>query len=218
MAGVVFVNDQKTDKAGIKIDIDSCLVVKEKDHPYVSRGGVKLEGALDYFQVPVDGTIALDAGASTGGFTHCLLLRGAAKVYAVDVGYGQLDYSLRNDRRVVNLEKTNARHITRAQVPEPITLAVIDVSFISLRKVLEPILSVLDERAEILALIKPQFEVGPREVGKGGVVKDSALHERVVQEIVTFAQSIGLTVVGTTESSIKGPKGNKEFFIYLKKP
>ena len=193
------------------------LPVKEKDHPYVSRGGVKLEGALEYFQVAVEGTTALDAGASTGGFTHCLLLRGAAKVYAVDVGYGQLDWSLRNDPRVVSIERTNIRYLSPDRIPEPVTLAVVDVSFISLKKVFEPLLSLLAEHAEILALIKPQFEVGPREVGKGGVVKDSALHERVMQEIITFAQSLGLTVVGTTESSITGPKGNKEFFIYLKK-
>ena len=217
MAGTVFVNDQKTDKAGAKVDVDSCLAVKDKDHPYVGRGGIKLEGALDFFQVPVKGSIALDVGASTGGFTHCLLLRGAAKVYAVDVGYGQLDWSLRNDPRVVSIEKTNIRYLPPDRIPDLVTLAVIDVSFISLKKVLEPVLSILSAQAQVLALIKPQFEVGPRDVGKGGVIKDPVLHERVIRDIITFAQNLDLTVAGTTESPIKGPKGNREFFIYLKK-
>ncbi len=218
MAGQVFVNDQKTEKAGIKVDVDSCLLIKGKDHPYVSRGGVKLEHALEFFHVPVEGRTAVDIGASTGGFTHCLLLRGAAKVYAVDVGYGQLDWSLRTDPRVVCMEKTNIRYLSPERIPDAVSLVVIDASFISLRKVLEPALALLEGHGDLIALIKPQFEVGPREVGKGGVVKESSLHKRVLQDIIAFAQSLDVAIGGTTESPIKGPKGNTEFFIHLKKP
>jgi 23S rRNA (cytidine1920-2'-O)/16S rRNA (cytidine1409-2'-O)-methyltransferase len=217
MAGHVFVNEQKADKAGIKVDPDSCFAIKGKEHPYVSRGGVKLEHALEFFHVPVEGKVAVDIGASTGGFTHCLLLRGAAKVYAVDVGYGQLDWSLRNDPRVICMEKTNIRYLESSRILEPVSLAVIDASFISLKKIFEPVLALLTGQGEALALIKPQFEVAAHEVGKGGIVKDPVLHARVVQEMVSFAQGLGVGVAGTVESPIKGPKGNKEFFIYVKK-
>lgn len=217
MAGNVLVDGQRAEKAGTRIDVDSQLTLKEKDHPFVSRGGMKLEFALDYFKVSVQGRIAMDVGASTGGFTHCLLLQGAKKVYAVDVGYGQLDWSLRNDPRVVCMEKTNIRWLLGGQIPDPISLAVSDTSFISLKKVLVPLLPLVEKRGEILALIKPQFEVTPREVGKGGVIRDRKLHARVVEDIVMFAKGLGITVLGTVESPLEGPKGNKEFFIYLRK-
>jgi 23S rRNA (cytidine1920-2'-O)/16S rRNA (cytidine1409-2'-O)-methyltransferase len=218
MAGTVLVDGRRADKAGSQFDLDSHIALKEKDHPFVSRGGVKLAFALDRFEVLVEGRIAMDVGASTGGFTHCLLLRGARKVYAIDVGYGQLDWSLRNDRRVVCMEKTNIRHLSDDQIPDPVSLAVSDTSFISLKKVLAPTLRCIHEEGEVLALIKPQFEVQPREVGKGGVVKSTELHNRVVREIVVFAEGLGVHVLGTVESPLEGPKGNKEFFIYLRKP
>jgi len=216
MAGKVLVDGQKVEKAGTIVNYGARLVLKEKDHPYVSRGGVKLAFALDHFQVPVSGRIIMDVGASTGGFTHCLLLHGARKVYAVDVGYGQLDWSLRNDRRVVCLEKTNIRHLSHERISDPISLVVSDTSFISLKKVLVPIIELIHKEGEIVSLIKPQFELSPREVGKGGVVRDINLHARVVEDIVGFAKGLGVKVVGTVESPLKGPKGNKEFFIYLR--
>ena len=217
IAGKVFVDGQKIEKVGTQVDTGARLVLKEKDFPYVSRGGVKLAYALDYFQIGVQNRIVMDVGASTGGFAHCLLLRGAQKVYAVDVGYGQLDWSLRNDPRVVCMEKTNIRHLTADRISDPISLAVTDTSFISLKKVLIPLLGLIEEKGEILSLIKPQFELTPREVGKGGVVRDPKLHVKVVEEIMSFAQELGVNVLGTIESPLKGPKGNKEFFIYLKK-
>ena len=217
MAGNVLVDGQKIDKAGTRINPDSSIILKEKDHPFVSRGGVKLSFALDYFKVSVSGRTVLDVGASTGGFIHCVLMRGARKVYAVDVGYGQLDWLLRNDERVVCMEKTNIRYLSPAQIQDFISLAVSDTSFISLKKVLGPIISIVQESGEIIALIKPQFEVKPNEVGKGGVVKNERLHIRVIDEIVEYAKGLGVEVRGTVESPLKGPKGNKEFFIYLKK-
>lgn len=217
MAGQVLVNGLVADKAGATVAPDACIELKEKDHPFVSRGGIKLAHALDYFRVSVKDRIILDVGASTGGFTHCLLMRGAAKVYAVDVGYGQLDWTLRNNPRVICMEKTNIRYLAPDQLPDTPSLAVIDISFISLTKALVPVRELLHDTGEIVALIKPQFEVGPQEVGKRGVVKDPALHARVIQEITTFARENGLTVLGSVESPITGPKGNKEFFIYLKK-
>ena len=218
LAGKVFVAGHKTEKAGTLVDSDAPIVLKEKDFPYVSRGGVKLESALDSFQLDVKNRIALDVGASTGGFTHCLLLRGAQKVYAVDVGYGQLDWTLRNDPRVVCMEKTNIRRLTKDRIGDPISLAVTDTSFISLKKVLIPLLGLIEKDGEVVALIKPQFEVSPGEVGKGGVVRDPHLHTKVVEDIVSFANSLGVEIRGTIESPLKGPKGNREFFIYLKKP
>ena len=218
LAGKVFVAGHKTEKAGTLVDSDAPIVLKEKDFPYVSRGGVKLESALDSFQLDVKNRIALDVGASTGGFTHCLLLRGAQKVYAVDVGYGQLDWTLRNDPRVVCMEKTNIRQLTKDRIGDPISLAVTDTSFISLKKVLIPLLGLIEKDGEVVALIKPQFEVSPGEVGKGGVVRDPHLHTKVVEDIVSFANSLRVEIRGTIESPLKGPKGNREFFIYLKKP
>jgi 23S rRNA (cytidine1920-2'-O)/16S rRNA (cytidine1409-2'-O)-methyltransferase len=217
IAGKVFVDGQRTDKAGTLVAPDAQIFLKEKDFPYVSRGGVKLEHALSSFHVDVTNRIVLDVGASTGGFTHCLLLRGAQKVYAVDVGYGQLDWTLRNDPRVVCWEKTNIRHLTADRIPDPISLGVADASFISLKKVLVPLLGLIEKEAEVVALIKPQFELRPQEVGKGGVVRDPCLHTKVVEDMMAFAKNLDVDVRGTIESPIKGPKGNREFFIHLKK-
>ncbi|MCX8011581.1 MAG: TlyA family RNA methyltransferase [Desulfobacterota bacterium] len=217
LAGKVFADGKKVEKAGCEIAIHAELLLKEKDFPYVSRGGVKLAYALDYFQIMVLNRIALDVGASTGGFTHCLLLRGAKKVYAVDVGYGQLDWSLRNDSRVVCMEKTNIRYLSPENIADPISLAVTDTSFISLKKVLIPVIKLVEQDGEIISLIKPQFELAPQEIGKGGVVRNPLLHLKAVEEIIKFANNLGLKVIGTVESPLKGPKGNKEFFIYLKK-
>lgn len=217
MAGKVLVNGQRVDKAGTLIARESRLELKEKDHPYVSRGGLKLEHALEHFKVRVADRSCLDVGASTGGFTHCLLLRGARRVYAVDVGYGQLDWSLRNDPRVVCLEKTNIRFLSPYRIADPISLAVCDAAFISLKTILAPMAALVEPRGELLSLVKPQFEVGPALVGKGGVVRDPRLHAAVLEDISVLAQDMGLEVRGTVESPILGPKGNKEFFIYLKK-
>jgi 23S rRNA (cytidine1920-2'-O)/16S rRNA (cytidine1409-2'-O)-methyltransferase len=217
LAGQVVVDDHLVDKAGSQVFREAHIRLKSGDIPYVSRGGLKLEKALAYFDLDVTGRTAIDVGASTGGFTDCLLQRGAARVYAVDVGYGQLAWSLRQDRRVVNLERTNIRHLPPGQLPEPPSLAVIDASFISLDKVLPATLTLLTEQAEVVALIKPQFEVGRGAVGKGGVVRDARLHAEVVERIRCLAESLGCRVVGVTESPILGPKGNREFLIYLRK-
>ena len=217
LAGQVLVADNVVDKAGTQIFVDAEIRLKKDDMPYVSRGGLKLKKALETFPVLVDGVIALDVGASTGGFTDCLLQHGAAKVYAVDVGYGQLDWKLRNDDRVVNLERTNIRHIDAATIPEKPLLAVIDASFISLEKVLPPTLQLLATDAQIIALIKPQFEVGRGEVGKGGVVREQAKHEQVVERIKNFAVASDCEVIGLTESPLLGPKGNREFLIALQR-
>ena len=217
LAGQVLVADNVVDKAGTQIFVDAEIRLKKDDMPYVSRGGLKLKKALESFPVLVDGLIALDVGASTGGFTDCLLQHGAAKVYAVDVGYGQLDWKLRNDDRVVNLERTNIRHIDAATIPEKPMLAVIDASFISLEKVLPPTLQLLAADAQIIALIKPQFEVGRGEVGKGGVVREQAKHEQVVERIKNFAVASDCEVIGLTESPLLGPKGNREFLIALQR-
>lgn len=188
----------------------------EEEIPYVSRGGLKLEGALKVFNLKVEGWVCLDVGASTGGFTHCLLLKGAKRIYALDVGKGQLHYSLRKDSRVVVMEGINARYLKEEMFPEKFDLITIDVSFISLKKVLPPLVPLLKEGGYILALIKPQFEVGPKFVKKG-VVKDSSLHKKVVDEIWEFSKILGLHPLGVVESPILGPKGNKEFFILLKR-
>ncbi len=217
LAGQVLVTDSVVDKAGTRIFIDAEIRLKKNDIPYVSRGGLKLEKALTAFPILVDGVIALDVGASTGGFTDCLLQHGAARVYAVDVGYGQLDWKLRSDDRVVNLERTNIRHVDAASIPEKPGLAVIDASFISLEKVLPPTLQLLAADAQIIALIKPQFEVGRGEVGKGGVVRDQAKHEQVIERIRQFAVNSGCEIIGLTDSPLLGPKGNREFLIALQR-
>ncbi|WP_298268285.1 TlyA family RNA methyltransferase [Geobacter sp.] len=215
MAGQVVVNDHLVDKVGARIPVDAEIRLKGEDIPYVSRGGLKLARALDEFAIDVTGLVAIDVGASTGGFTDCLLQRGARKVFAVDVGYGQLAWKLRQDPRVVNLEKTNIRYLEPAVLGESPDLAVIDASFISLDKVLPPTLRLVRPGGAVVALIKPQFEVGRGEVGKGGVVRDEGKHREVVANVVALAESLGLTVRGVTESPILGPKGNREFLVYL---
>jgi len=213
--GGVKVNGQIMRKPGQKIREDAFIEIITPPCPYVSRGGIKLEGAIKGFSINVEGKVCLDVGASTGGFTDCLLQHGAKRVYAVDVGWGQLHWKLRNDPRVICLEKRNIRYLPKEEIPEEVDLVTIDTSFISLKLVIPAVLKFLKEKAEILALIKPQFEVGKGEVGKGGVVRDPEKHKRVIEEIWTFSQNLGLHPVGVMESPILGPKGNKEFFIYL---
>jgi 23S rRNA (cytidine1920-2'-O)/16S rRNA (cytidine1409-2'-O)-methyltransferase len=214
MAGLVFSGERRLDKAGQAVAGETPLEVRGQPHPYVSRGGLKLERALDFFSIPVEGRIALDVGSSTGGFTDCLLQRGAAKVYAVDVGTNQLAWKLRTDPRVVSMEKTNIRDITRAEIPDPIELIVCDASFIGLRTALPAALALAAPGAHLAALIKPQFEVGKGRVGKGGIVRDPALHDEVRATISTWlAEQPGWTVLGTTDSPIEGAEGNKEFLI-----
>ena len=217
MAGKVTVNGKRIDKPGIQINGDARLRLQEGDSPYVSRGGQKMEGALKAFAVDPKGMLVMDVGASTGGFSDCVLQRGAKKVYAVDVGYGQLAWKLQKDPRVVNLERTNIRYLQREKIQEEIDLILIDTSFISIEKFLPHVLGFLKKGGAILSLIKPQFEVGKGDVGKGGVVRDKALHEKVINRISVLCQGLGLTILGVTESPLLGPKGNKEFFIYLKK-
>lgn len=215
MAGKVLVADRVIDKAGTKVDCESEIRLRGEDIPYVSRGGLKLAGGLSVFQIAITDRVAIDVGASTGGFTDCLLQQGAKKVYAVDVGYGQLAWKLREDKRVANLERTNIRDLTVDQLDERPSLAVIDASFISLDKVLPPTLSLMAVDSEIVALIKPQFEVGKGMVGKGGVVRDPNQHTEVVEKIKILAQKLGCIVKDVIESPVLGPKGNREFLIYL---
>jgi 23S rRNA (cytidine1920-2'-O)/16S rRNA (cytidine1409-2'-O)-methyltransferase len=214
-AGKVFVDQQKVDKPGATVRVEAQLQLTAQ-LPYVSRGGLKLEGALGAFGIDPGGMVAMDVGASTGGFTDCILQRGAKKVYAVDVGYGQLAWKLRNDLRVVNLERANIRYLQREAVEEEgVDLILIDTSFISIEKFLPHLLGFLKEGGILLGLIKPQFEVGKGEVGKGGVVKDPALHQKAIDRISAFSRELGLRVLGVVESPLLGPKGNKEFFIHL---
>jgi 23S rRNA (cytidine1920-2'-O)/16S rRNA (cytidine1409-2'-O)-methyltransferase len=215
LAGDVLVNDQAVTKAGSAIDARAAIRLKARSR-YVSRGGFKLEKALSEFAVDVNGKTALDVGASTGGFTDCLLAHGAARVIAVDVGYGQLDWKLRNDSRVTVLEKTNIRYLEPDALPGRAELASIDVSFISLKLVLPRLILLLIPRHEVIALIKPQFEVGKGQVGKGGVVRSSREHERVIAAMTTAAIEQGYHVVGVIESPLLGPKGNEEFLMYLR--
>lgn len=217
LAGSVLVDDRVVDKVGTSVDPDCLIRLKGSDHPYVSRGGFKLEEALRRFRVDPKDKIAMDIGASTGGFTDCLLQRGAKKVCAVDVGYGQLAWKLRNDSRVVNLERKNIRYLTVEELDEKVDLVVIDTSFISVTKFLPNIIPMVKDGGEIVALVKPQFEVGRGEVGKGGVVRGWAKHQQVLDRISRFSESIGLKVRETMESPLLGPKGNREFFIYLEK-
>ena len=217
LAGAVLADEVIVDKAGAQINREAEIRLKGEDIPCVSRGGLKLAKGLEAFVLDVRERIAIDVGASTGGFTDCLLQRGARKVYAVDVGYGQLAWSLRTDPRVVNLERTNIRNLRREDLAEQPDLAVIDASFISLLIVLPATLALLTSDAMIVALIKPQFEVGKGAVGKGGVVRDAHQHDQVVIKIRALAEQLGCHVVGVTESPILGPKGNKEFLICLQK-
>jgi len=214
LAGVVFCGEARVDKAGQMLAEDAPLEVRGRDHPWVSRGGLKLVQGLDHFAIDPTGLTCLDVGASTGGFTDVLLNRGAAKVYAVDVGHGQLAWKLRNDPRVVVLERTNARYLTRAEVPEPVELIVCDASFIGLETLLPAALALAAAGARLIALIKPQFEVGKGQVGKGGVVREPELHQAVCARIeVWLGAQAGWRVLGQTESPILGPEGNKEFLI-----
>lgn len=217
MAGSVLVTEKVADKAGATVRLDAAVRLKRTDCPYVSRGGLKLKAALEYFRIDVHGLAVLDVGASTGGFTDCLLQEGAAKVYALDVGYGQLAWKLREDKRVALIERTNIRHFTGAGLGEKAALATIDASFISLRLIIPAVLNLIAEDASLLALIKPQFEVDRKEVGARGVVQDPAQHQRVIEEIATFCGENHLTVVGVCASPLTGPAGNREFFIYSRK-
>ena len=215
MAGKILVNNQRVDKAGFLVSATDSIVLKEKDIPYVSRGGLKLAGALQSLGVNPENCICLDVGASTGGFTDCLLQHGADRVYAVDVGYGQLAWKLRQDPRVVVIERTNIRHMSAELIREPVDLVTIDVSFISLKIVVPAVIAFMGREARILALIKPQFEVGKNQVGKGGVVKDAKLHQGVIENLSAFFNTRGLACGRVLPSPILGPKGNREFFILL---
>ncbi len=217
MAGNVYVDGQKEDKAGTKVAVNASLEVKGNQMKYVSRGGYKLEKAVDEFGISLDGKICLDIGASTGGFTDCMLQNGASKVYAIDVGYGQFAWKLRNDERVVCLEKTNVRYVTHEQVPDEGDFASIDVSFISLTKVLPAVLGVLGEKGQLVCLIKPQFEAGREKVGKKGVVRDINVHKEVIEMIANYVRAQNLGILGLSFSPIKGPEGNIEYLIYLDK-
>ena len=215
MSGLVFVNGQRADKPGMPVSPDAQIEVRGDALPFVSRGGFKLDKALKVFPIDPAGKLCIDCGASTGGFTDVLLQHGAAKVYAVDVGYGQLAWKLRSDERVVNLERTNLRYVTAEQIPEKLDLAVMDVSFISIRLILPAVKALLKDGADLVCLIKPQFEAGREEVGKKGVVRDEAVHREVVQGIVDFAPTLGLSVLGLDYSPIKGPEGNIEYICHM---
>lgn len=213
MAGHVMLGDRKADKPGLQVAEDAEISVKGQDHPWVSRGGIKLAHALDHFGIDVTGAVAIDVGSSTGGFTDVLLTNGAAKVYAVDSGTNQLAWKLRQDPRVIVHEQTSARILTTDHIPEPVDIIVCDASFISLAKVLERPMRFAKPGAQLVALIKPQFEAGRGEVGKGGVVRDPAVHQRVCAEVSAWLEEAGWRVEGLTESPITGPKGNVEFLI-----
>ena len=215
MSGEVFVNGIRRDKPGMTVESDADIEVRGGGNSYVSRGGLKLEKALSYFGVSPEGKICIDCGASTGGFTDCLLRNGAEKVYAVDVGYGQLAWSIRSDQRVVGMERTNIRYVTPDMIPDRPSLAVIDVSFISLRLVLPAVKELLSTDGQVLCLIKPQFEAGRDKVGKKGVVRDKAVHKEVLDSFLQNAESSGFTVLGLTYSPIRGPEGNIEYLGHL---
>jgi 23S rRNA (cytidine1920-2'-O)/16S rRNA (cytidine1409-2'-O)-methyltransferase len=217
MTGAVIVGERVVDKAGMLVNEDCEVRIKGEENPYVSRGGLKLAHALQVFGIQVKDLVVLDVGASTGGFTDCLLHEGAKKVYALDVGYGQLAWRLRNDKRVVAIERTNIRHFDGSHISDDLDMATIDTSFISLKLVIPAAMRLLKDDAVILALIKPQFEVGKEEVGRRGVVTSPALHEKVITDIELFCRGLCLAVLATCESPLLGPAGNKEFFIYLKK-
>ena len=215
MAGTVFVNNQKSDKAGALVSEEDIVEVRGKKMPYVSRGGLKLEKAVNSFGLDLSDKICMDAGASTGGFTDCMLQNGAAKVYSVDVGYGQLAWELRTNEKVVNLERTNIRYLTEEQVPEKVGFISADLSFISLKLVLPVLKNFLAESGQMVCLIKPQFEAGREKVGKKGVVRDKSVHEEVIESIYDFASSIGLYAHGLDFSPVRGPEGNIEYLILL---
>lgn len=217
MAGIVYVNNQKVDKAGFELKEGDVLEVRGKTLQYVSRGGLKLEKAMQKFPITLEGKVCMDVGASTGGFTDCMLQNGAVKVYSVDVGYGQLAWKLRTDERVVNLERTNFRYATREQIPDEIDFASVDVSFISLKHILPNLNTLLAFDGQAVCLIKPQFEAGKEKVGKKGVVRDLNVHLEVVENVINLAVENGFSVMGLQFSPIKGPEGNIEYLIYLNK-
>ena len=217
MSGNVLVNGQREDKAGTMIDVKAEITVKGGQLKYVSRGGLKLEKAMSHFDLTLEGRVCMDVGASTGGFTDCMLQNGAVKVYSVDVGHGQLDWKLRNDPRVVCMEKTNIRYVTPEQIEEPAAFVSIDVSFISLTKVLPPVRELMTEDGEIVCLIKPQFEAGREKVGKKGVVRDPKVHEEVIEKVIDFAATVGMESRELEFSPIKGPEGNIEYLLHLLK-
>ncbi len=217
MEGIVYVDNQKFDKAGTVVSDEAKIEVRGKTLAYVSRGGLKLEKAVNEFGVTLKDKICMDVGASTGGFTDCMLQNGATKVYSIDVGYGQLAWKLRTDERVVNLERTNARYLTEEKVPDKINFTSIDVSFISLKKILPSIYDLLADDAELACLIKPQFEAGREKVGKKGVVKDKKVHEEVLTDLCTFFVENGFALLNLSFSPIKGPEGNIEYLAHLKK-
>ena len=215
MSGIVYVNDQKVDKAGFAVAEDAKIEVRGKTLKYVSRGGLKLEKAMQTFPIDLHGVVAMDCGASTGGFSDCMLQNGAAKVYAVDVGYGQLDWKIRNDERVVCLERTNARYLTREQIPDPLDFVSIDVSFISLALILPALRPLMKPEGQLVCLVKPQFEAGKDKVGKKGVVRDPAVHLEVVERFYAQAEQFDFSVKGMTFSPIRGPEGNIEYLGWL---
>ena len=217
MAGQVFANQEKADKAGTKYDVESEIIIKGNTNPYASRGGFKLEKALATFGIDIAGAVAMDIGASTGGFTDCMLQNGAKKVYAVDVGYGQLAWQLRNDPRVVCMERTNIRYLDQAEVLEALEFVTIDVSFISLSKVFPKAYELMGQGSQMVCLIKPQFEAGRGKVGKKGVVRDEKVHIEVIEQVLSAAIKTGFQVKALSFSPIKGPEGNIEFLMWLRK-
>lgn len=217
MAGAVLVYGQREDKPGSKFPEDCEITLKNNINPYVSRGGLKLEKAVKAFNLKLEGLTAMDIGASTGGFTDCMLKNGAAKVYAVDVGYGQLAWSLRNDERVVNMERTNIRYVEPDMIEDKLDFSSVDVSFISLKKVLPVAWKLLKDTGEMVCLVKPQFEAGREKVGKHGVVRDKETHIEVIEGIMNYAKSIGFYIKGLTYSPVKGPEGNIEYLLYISK-
>lgn len=217
MAGIVYVDGNKEDKAGTTFAPDVQIEVKGKTLPYVSRGGLKLEKAMQQFPITLSGKVCMDVGSSTGGFTDCMLQNGAVKVYAVDVGHGQLAWKLRNDSRVVCMEKTNIRYVTPEDIEERVDFSSIDVSFISLTKVLLPVKNLLTDKGQIVCLIKPQFEAGREKVGKKGVVRDRNVHEEVIEMVIAYAASIELYPLALDFSPVKGPEGNIEYLLFLSK-
>ena len=217
MAGKVLVDDVRIDKAGTLVKIDSVIRLIGDDMPFVSRGGLKLQKAIDTFSIRLDGKITADIGASTGGFTDCMLQHGALKVYAIDVGYGQLAWKLRQDERVINMERTNIRNVTKSDIIDELNFASIDVAFISLELVLPVVFDLLSAEGEVVALIKPQFEAGREKVGKHGVVRDKDVHVEVINKVIVKAREIGFGIKNLTYSPIKGPEGNIEYLIYLTK-
>ncbi len=217
MAGLVYVNGQKETKAGASVKSEDCIELRGEKMPYVSRGGYKLAKAIDEFNLRLDGCVCMDIGASTGGFTDCMLMNGAVKVYSIDVGYGQLAWKLRKDERVVNMERTNFRYVTHEEIPEEIDFASVDVSFISLKLIIPVMRNLLKNNGRAVCLIKPQFEAGKDKIGKKGVVRDIETHYDVVQMIYDFVLENGFSVLNLDFSPIKGPQGNIEYLIFIEK-